>query len=309
MADVTMLEAAKYAQDELERTVAKIIVEQSPVLEYLPMRTINGPAYRYNREASLGTIGFRGVNQVWTSDAGVINPMFESLVIMGGEIKIDRFEVEVMSNVMDLKADKYEMKSRQAGITFSEQFFEGDTAVDPYGFDGIRKRILTTGNQYINAATGGATLTLAMVDELIDTIVGGPDALFMNKFLRRKMTALARASGNSETIMYNSIDAFGKQMSMYNGIPIRIVERMDDASTFLDFDENDGSGNMDTASIYAIKFGTEYCHGIQHMSMPSVRDFGEVEAGPYHLGRLEWYVGLVVKHPRSIARLAHLNEA
>ena len=306
MADVTLLEAAKHSQDELERAVTKIIVENSPVLEQLPMRTINGPAYRYNLESSLGTIGFRGVGGSWTPDAGVINPQFESTVIMGGEVKVDNYEVQVMSNYLDLKAEKYRMKARQAGFTFSENFFEGDTAVTPYGYDGIRKRI--TGGQLLAQTAGGVTLTLAMLDKLIDTVVGGPDALYMNKTLRRKVTELVRTQTGTMRIDTTQ-DAFGRQQMAYNGVPIRIVERMDDATTYLGFDEDDGSGNLDTASIYAAKFGTDFCHGIQNMSLPSVKDFGEVQAGPYHLGRIEWYVGLVVKHPRSIARLSRINDA
>ncbi|KKL68490.1 hypothetical protein LCGC14_2124440, partial [marine sediment metagenome] len=159
MADITMLEAAKHSQDALERSVAKIIVEASPVLEYLPQKTIVGPALRYHREASLGTVSWRGVGGTYTPDAGVINPLFEPLVILGGEIKVDNFEVKVMSNLLNLKAEKYRMKARQAGITFSEAFFEGDTAVDPYQFDGLRKRL--TGNQKILQTAGGGTLTLA----------------------------------------------------------------------------------------------------------------------------------------------------
>jgi len=38
VADITLLEAAKSSQDAIERSVAKIIVESSPILEYLPMR-------------------------------------------------------------------------------------------------------------------------------------------------------------------------------------------------------------------------------------------------------------------------------
>jgi len=74
MADITLLEAAKHSKDDLEAAVAKIIVESSPILERLPFRTINGPAYRYNKERSLGTISFRGVGGSYTPDAGVINP-------------------------------------------------------------------------------------------------------------------------------------------------------------------------------------------------------------------------------------------
>jgi len=302
-----MLEAAKYAKDEVEAFVTKIIVESSPMLEYLPFRTIKGPAYRYNRERSLGTIAFRGVGGSYTPDSGVINPQFEPLVIMGGEVTIDNFEVKVMSNQMDLKAGKYKMKARQAGITFSETFLEGDTDVDPYAFDGIRKRL--TGNQKILAGTGGATLTLAMLDQLLDQVVGenGSKVLFMNKTLRRKITALVRAQTGSSQISFTQ-DAFGRQQSAYAGCPMRIVEREDDGSTILDFDEDPGDAVSDTASIYCVRSGTDYVHGIQAFSLPEVRDFGEVQSAPHHMGRIEWYCGIVVKHPRCAARLYGITD-
>ncbi len=302
MADITMLEAAKHSQDELERSVAKIIVEASPVLEYLPQKTINGPAFRYHRETSLGTVSWRGVGGTYTPDAGVINPLFEPLVILGGEVKVDNFEVKAMSNLLNLKAEKYRMKARQAGITFSETFFEGDTAVDPYQFDGLRKRL--TGNQKLLMGSGGATLTLAKIDELLDAVLGdgGDKVLWMSPTMRRKVTTLVRAVTGSGLINFTQ-DAFGKQQMAYAGTPIRVVRREDDGSSFFGYDEDPGDGVSDTASIYCTRMGVDYLHGIQSMSLPSVRDFGEVEAGPYHLGRIEWYIGLVLKHPRAAARL------
>lgn len=302
MADVTMLEAAKHSQDELERSVAKIIVETSPVLEYLPQKTINGPAFRYHRETSLGSMDFRGVGGTYTPDAGVINPLFEPLVILGGEVRIDNFEVEVMSNLLNLKAEKYRMKARQAGITFSETFFEGDTASDSYSFDGLRKRL--TGDQKILMGAGGATLTLAKIDELLDAVIGdgGDKVLWMSPTMRRKVTTLVRAVTGSGLINFTQ-DAFGKQQMAYAGTPIRIVRREDDGSSFFGYDEDPTDGTSDTASIYCTRMGTDYLHGIQSKSLPTVRDFGEVEAGPYHLGRIEWYIGLVLKHPRAAGRL------
>ncbi|KKM25027.1 hypothetical protein LCGC14_1599100 [marine sediment metagenome] len=302
MADITLLEAAKHSQDELERSVAKIIVEASPVLEVLPQKTINGPAFRYHRETSLGTVSWRGVGGTYTPDAGVINPLFEPLVILGGEIKVDNFEVEVMSNLLNLKAEKYRMKARQAGITFSETFFEGDTAVDAFQFDGLRKRL--TGNQKILMGAGGATLTLALIDQLLDAVLGdgGDKTLWMSPTMRRKVTTLVRAVTGSGLINFTQ-DAFGKQQLAYAGTAIRVVRREDDGTSFFGFDEDPGDGASDTASIYCTRMGADYLHGIQSKSLPTVKDFGEVEAGPYHLGRIEWYTGLVLKHPRAAARL------
>lgn len=302
MADVTLMEAAKFSQDDIKRSVTKVIVENSPILEYLSMKNITGPAYRYHTEGRLGDIAFRGVNGSWTRSVGVINPNFEPLVIMGGEITIDNFEIATMQNLIPLKATKFRMKSRAMGIKFSEAFFEGDTAVDPYSFDGIRKRL--TGNQKILAGSGGAALTLAMIDQLLSAVVGddGNKILFMNRTLSNKITTLIRATTGSTVITYQH-GQFGRQHMFYAGVPIRIVEREDDGSTILGFDEDPGDAVSDTASIYCIRFGEDFVHGIQNGSMPDVRDFGETEAGPYHLGRVEWYVGMAVEHPRSAARL------
>lgn len=304
--DVTMLEAAKHSKSQLEAFVTKIIVESSPILEYIPMKTIVGPALRYHRETSLGSIAFRGVGGTYTADAGVINPLFEPLVIMGGEVIVDNFEVAVMGNLLDLKMEKYRMKARKAGITYSETFFEGDAAVDTYSFDGIRKRIL--GNQVIApATTAGEKMSaygLAELDALLDLVVGdnSQKVFFMNQATRRAITALVRAQTGSSLITFTQ-DAFNKQQMAYAGCPIRVVIREDDGSTILDFDEDPGDGGTDTCSIYCVRFGSEYVHGIQNASLPSVKDFGETEAAPQHKGRIEWYTGLVMKHPRCAARL------
>jgi len=309
MADLTLLEAAKHSQDDIERSVTKIIVENSPILEKLPMRTINGPAFRYHQEQSLGTVAYRGVGGTYTPDSGVINPLFEALVILGGEVTIDNFEVEVMQNLLNLKAEKYRMKGRQVGIQFSESFFEGDTAVDPFAFDGLRKRL--TGNQKIDEGSAdGAPLELSSIDELLDAVVGdnGDKILYMNATMRRKLTSLVRAQSGSSQITFTQ-DAFNKQQLAYAGAMIRVVRREDDGSTILDYDEDPGDATSDTASMYCVRYGSDYVMGIQSRSMPSVKDFGEIQAKPQHLGRIEWFMGLVVKHPRSAARLFGITNA
>lgn len=312
MPEMTLLEAAKLSVDVYDRAITKIIVEQSPMLEYVPQKSINGPTFRYNTEAALGGIAFRGVNGSYSPSVGAINPAFESLVIMGGEVRIDNFIVNVQSNLIDAKTEYYAMKARAMGLYYSEQFLEGDTAVNPYGFDGMRKRIPTTGAQYVNAGTGGTTLTLDMLDDLLDRVVGdnGSKVLFMNKTMRRKINSLVRSQTGTGRIEYlPNPHNMNEQLMWYAGTPIRIIERTDDASTFLGFDEDDGSGNLDTTSIYCFRFGMEFIHGIMHGSMPSVKDFGEVTQGPYHLGRIEAYMGVVWRHARSGARLGHLNNA
>lgn len=315
MPDVTMVEAAKYSQEVMDPVVALQIAESTPILEYLPVKTINGPAFRHDRELSLGGIAFRGVNGSWNASIGTIQPVYEGLAIMGGEVFIDNFQIKTQNvNGRDLKKDAYRRKSRALGMEYTEQFFEGDTAVNDYGFDGLRKKLPTTGTQVINAATGGATLTLRMVDQLLGKVVGPNNQkhLFMNRRVNEIMTELTRTQTGTARIEYSSsdVDNFNRQISRYAGAFIHIMEREDNAATFLDFDEDDGSGNMDTASIYCTRFGMDYLHTIAQSGIPSVQDFGEIQARPGHLGRIEWYVGgPVIRHVRAAARLHHINNA
>ena len=310
MADITLLEAAKHSKSALEAFVTKIIVEASPILEYLPMKTITGPALRYHREMSLGTISFRGVGGSYTADTGVINPLFEALVIMGGEVQVDNFDIATMQNLLDLKASKYKMKARAAGILFTETFFEGDTAVDPYSFDGLRKRLPIGGTQALLQDADGGDLEIVRLDELLDMVVGNntDKVLFMSPSMRRHLTFKVRTHTGTGLITFTQ-DNFGKQQMKYADATIRLMVREDDGSTILDYDEYPGAGASDTASIYCVRFGTEFIHGIQNSSLPSVKDFGEQEAKPAHLGRIEWYCGMVMKHPRCAARLYGITDA
>jgi len=299
---LTLLESAKGTKDYLRQGVIKIIVETSPILQFIKMKTIQGNAYRYMIEAQLPNVAFRAVNSTWTRSAGVINPQAETLSIMGGEVTVDNFQVNTEGNIYNLKAKQYELFSRAMAINFSQTFFEGDTNIDPNAFDGLRRRI--TGNQLVLAGANGASLQLDVLDQSIDTVIGDAEGKFMfcNKTLRRNITTRARTLQGS-VLVDTQPDEFGRQQTAYAGVPIYVIERSDDASTILDFDETVGSSNV-TASLYICRFGNEdFVFGIQGQGGDlQVKDFGEMETEPSHLGRAEWYVGLVVTHPRSAMR-------
>src|ERR1043165_7329226 len=119
---------------------------------------------------------------------------------MGGEVTVDNFQVTTEGNIYVLKAKQYELFSRAMAINFSQTFFEGDTNIDPNSFDGLRRRI--TGNQLLVAGANGAALTLDMLDQAIDLVIGDSEGkyIFLNKTLRRKVTSLARAQTGTARI-------------------------------------------------------------------------------------------------------------
>jgi hypothetical protein len=142
------------------------------------------------------------------------------------------------------------------------------------------------------------------VDDLIDAVQGTPTLLLMNKFLHRKITRLAQGSAQ----VTFGLDALGRPLTTYAGIPIGIVEDDEAGNAILDFDEDDGASNLDTASMYAVRFGLDVFHGIQSGPV-DVRDLGELDSKPAFRTRIEWFASLVLKHPAAAARLSRINQA
>lgn len=303
---LTMIEAAKLMSNPLQSGIVEIFAANNPVLERLPFVDVQGGAYKYNREGTLPGIAFRGINESYTESTGVINPQTETLSICGGDSDFDVALVKMGAGSNDIRAAHDALKSKALTLAWLKTFFDGNSEAEPREFDGLNVRLASTTQELTaSPAAGGATLTLDMLDELIDAVQGTPDLLVMNKVLRRKVNALMRAAGQAmETIS----DSFGRQIEAYAGIPIGKIEDDAEGNPILDFDEDDGEGNLDTASIYAVRFGLDGLHGIQTEAM-SVRDLGELDTKPAYRTRIEWYSGMVIKHPKAVARLKWINEA
>lgn len=294
---LTLPEAAKLSTDTLQRGVIEIFARTSAILEMMPWMEIQGNAYKYNQEAILPGVGFRGVNEAYEESHGVVNQFSEGLVIAGGDVDVDRFIVQTRGNVNDQRAIQTQMKVKALALTLTKTIFKGDVAVDSNAFDGLEKRL--QGSQVIEAGPDGAPLTITMLDELIDAVEGEPDALFCSKAMRREIKKLLQ---NHPGYSESSYDAFGRPVMTYGGIPIRVIETDAQGNEILGFDEVQGS-NENTASIYAVRFGPEqYVCGLQNGGI-SVRDLGEIDEKPVFRTRIEWYCGMAVFHPRAAARL------
>lgn len=309
---LTLAEAgAQTNASPAEAAVISMFMQSSPILGMLPMHNIPGPSYTYRREIALPGIGWRAVNSSWTESTGVINPTTEHTFILGGEIKMDNY-LMAYQNGPQLWAAQTKLKVQAASNEFDRSFLEGDDLVDPNGMVGLRRRL--TGDQVILASASGATLTLAMLNQLIDAVIGprSKKILLLNKTLRRKITDLVNAAGNSALISYTQ-GSYGAQNEEYAGVRLGVVETLGDQSTYLGFDEDPGDTTADTASIYCVYMDeTQGVTGIYfgpNGKTLTVKRFGELEAEPRHMGRIEAFVGMAVKHPRAAARLRGINNA
>lgn len=290
---LTLLEAAKLIQNPLQKGVVEIFPRTSPIFKYLPFLTINGNAYTYNQEKTLPNVGFRGLNENYTANTGVINPVTESLKIYGGISQTDRSLTKTQGNVNDIRAIHDGLKAKAAALKFTTSFFNGDSQSDPKEFDGLARRL--TGNQVIQI---NGSLTLEALDRVIDRVVGRPDVIFCSKAIRRKINALMRAAGQAkETVT----DAFGRQINAYGGIPIETIDEDSAGAEVLGFDEASS-----ICSLYVCRFGVmEFLSGLQASDI-EVLDLGL--KGIFFETLIEHISSIALFHGKSAARLSRIRD-
>lgn len=310
---LTLTEAAKLSQNDLQRGVVETFAIESVVLDRIPLLDIMGNAYAYNEEATLPGVEFRAVNAAYTESTGTINQKTESLVILGGDADVDRFIVQTRGNLNDQRAVQTRLKVKAATYKFQDTFVNGDTAVDANSFDGLKKRL--TGAQVIPAATNGLAVLgaddaarhtfLDKLDELIAaaTFMGrGPDALYMNSLIKAKL----RSSARRLTIYDQTRDSFGRTIDLYNGIPLLDIGTKADGTMIIPQTETQGTSNI-ASSIYAVRFGEDEndasVTGLNNGGV-QVRDLGEIDTKPVYRTRIEFYCGMAVFGGKAAARLS-----
>ncbi|MHC5291070.1 hypothetical protein CHCC14819_0437 [Bacillus licheniformis] len=289
---LTLVDAQVLSTDVLQAGVIETIVKESSVLSVLPFQEIEGNAYSYNVEKALPTVAFRAVNEAYTANEATFEQRSENLVILGGDVELDRFIIQTLSNVNDQVAVQIAEKAKAVANTFTKTFFKGNKAVNPKEFDGLDIRIAGT-SQEIDYNSDkiegeGNARKLDALNALLDAVRGGADALFMNKRTKRRVLAVLQ---NSDHYVENGTDAFGRPVQMYGGVPILTVE----------------NEILDDKDIYAVKFGA-YTHvaGLTNGGV-QVRRLGETSAKAVEVTRIEFFCGLAQFNPYSSARLKNFG--
>lgn len=310
---LTLVEAAKLSQDDLQRGVLETFVQTSPVLDRIPLLTIEGNAYAYNEEGVLPGVEFRAVNNAYAESTGTVNPKSERLVILGGDADVDTFIVQTRSNLNDQRATQTAMKVKAASYKYQDTFINGDNAVDLNAFDGLKKRL--TGGQVISMGTNGGPVVgngasdaqtffdnLDALVALVTGLNGGNGALYANNKIIAKIRSAGRRLGGVEIVRE---DLTGKRITMFNGIPVLDLGQTAAGSDIQPLTETQGT-SVDASSIYAVKFGAD--EGDQAVTGLTnggvmVKDLGEIDAKPVYRTRIEFFCGLAVFGGKAAARL------
>ena len=289
---LTKVEAAKLTNDLLLRGVIDTVVKESSVLQLLPFMEVNGTAVTYNREATMPAASFYDVGDTWTEATPTFTQVTANLKILGGDADVDNFLQSTYTDPSDLEAEVIAKRAKSVAHLFSDGFYNGDSGVNAKSFDGLTKA-LNGGSQEILAGANGAQLSVEMVDQVIDLITPGrPDALLCSKRTRRKLSGLRRASGN---LLETTVDAFGRHVTMYDGIPLLVDDFISDTQV-------QGTSGSVCSSVYAVKFGMDGVMGLEHGGI-QIEDVGELETKDATRWRVKWYSGLAIFSALGVARI------
>lgn len=308
---LTLLEAAKNGGDKLVVGMIETIIQENPIIERIPWMPFEGIAYMSQYEETLPNVQFRAVGGTYSKSFGTKSKKFWGVAILGGEVGVDNFMVNVTGTLADNKAEQYGLLGKANAMRFGYEFFNGTGEDD--GFKGLIQLIAEgQGQTYANSTTG-ATPNLDKIDEAVDLFknTGGPDEFLANRKTRTNITKAAKVGVSATSLIEVEKDTLGRRVTHYNGVPITILGDVMDAAgnivPALPFTEDPGDAVSDTCSLYMVKYGPRDITGLLGKGGDfSVKDFGETEAAPQHLGRLEWYPGVAVFNKYSVVRLTGL---
>lgn len=291
-------EAEKLSLNQLVSGVIDQIIERDDLFSVMPFIPVNGKAYVYNRENTLGAASFLDPNDIVPESAATFTEVVSKLRILAGDVDIDKFLQSTLDDTNDQVAIQLAKKAKAVGRAFHQTLATGDSTVDPKQFDGLAKLADDAGaSQLVSAGANGGALTLSLLDELCDAVPNGADAIIMRRGTIRAYRALLRATYGTDAVM-QQLENFGRPVLTHNGIPVLMNE-------FLAGNETQGT-NANTCSVYAVRLNElDGLHGIWGGDSAGivVENVGTVQNKDAWRMRVKWYCGVALKSSRSIARL------
>jgi hypothetical protein len=317
---------AKLQEDKIRRGILLNLLRYSPAMEWIPFENVDSLQNIAVRWTNLPDVAFRRINEGYTPSQGDYDQVTEAVYGLGGEIEFDRVFGKVKNTIVDPKVDQVKQKMKALGFQFNDYLINGDHAVDEDGFEGLKKRIDNMpARQKVNmdASTNAydPTATTAASRRYFDKFEeamfranqGDVQLILANEGQVLGLGRVLRNLQAAGTFLSSEMDAFGKPVYTYRGVPIKDIGfKKDQANEIITDSEEPGDGGADATSIYFLPLNNENgVTGIQ-LSDPEVYDplkGGERESKPTNLIRLDWWLGLATFGSYGPVRLHNIEKA
>jgi len=314
---ITLAQAQQLAQDKLSQQVINEF-RKDALLDLMVfddcVSTGGGStlAYVYNRVTTMATATRRAINAEYTPQEAATTQITTNLKVFGGAFELDRVVQNEMSGVTNQLAFQLAQKIEATRALFSDDFINGDSAVNALAFDGINKAVTGSSTETVPGAaidlsnsaaiTANANALMDLLDQMLAAMNGTPDALLMNRRLKAVMNGIARRSGFFST---NDVDAFGRPVTKYAGIPlIELGDKPGTANPIIETAAVTGE-----TSIYAVRIGLDATHAVTPRGSKIVSQYlpDFKSPGAVKRGEVEMVAAMAVKATRGIAALRRVK--
>lgn len=330
---VTLAQAKLNATDDIDVQIIDEFIKSNDVLSRITFDDVvsgagNGATltYGYTRQITQRAAAFRAINAEYTPTEATKQRYTVDLKPLGGSFQVDR----VLNRVAQAAETSFQMREllKASSAKFNDAFFNGDTAVDANGFDGLSKLLTGTSTEYLPLSNGvstgyldwttintqaGAFATIAHIDAWLGLLDDRPDAIYLPRKAKALFKTVASFAGQYSV----ERDAIGRPVDTYNGIPLIDPGTVSGAATDVlalatrDADAGGAGGNItNLADMYAVRFGLDGVHGVSMSDGPLVQNWlpdfttaGAVKTGEAELGP----VAMVVKRTKSAAVLRNIK--
>ena len=203
-------------QPMIDRVLQELIEVNNPLRVNLPRKPGAGSAWILNQRTSRGAgAGFVNDTEEPSETQGTyVQKSFPFKTILERR-KVTRKLQAVGKSLLDIEAEEVENSLQNVRDSEENALVNGDSAVNPKQFNGLRK--LIPAGQVVVAGANGAPLSLDLMDQAIDLNRGNPTMLIMSKKANRKLNALLQAQQRFVDTMEVK---GGFRVQVYNGIPI-----------------------------------------------------------------------------------------
>lgn len=306
---MTLPEYAKGLEmTSIERPLIETFAAQSDILQDLPFEGFSGAAFEGYRETSIGTAGFRAINEGAGESQGKIAPFQETSFPIDTILKVDK--AILARHGMDRRGREEAMQMKAQSKLFTDVFIAGDNTTNPKEFNGIKQRCRADNGRLLHnsTASGGAALSLYNLDKALhntakaNRIIAGFDLL--PRFIQ------AARDTTISGFVIQSWDGVGTPKMTYAGRRILFGYPKDRHGNILPFTEvGAGGGAAQCTSIFVANFGEDGLKGIQLKNI-EVTDLGlSKEDGIFYKTNVSWDVGIVDEGDFCITRLDSITDA
>jgi len=295
------------------------------LLQTMPVREVKGNGVKYNVETAYPGGAWTRPGDVIPEDTGTYTQRSAAIYELIGDADVDKFSIATNATQ---NPELIEIKRKTRGMMneWYDQLIYGQTTTSsstnqPKGLLLLCAEIESESTTDLDAPNNSqvvanhatsAALTIAKIEELVDACKSGATNLMMSRWSRRKLNALARASGNNlehdkDQLGY-FVTRFGEQTLLINDY---IEDNFPDSSSSITTISTavkhvTRANTTDNSPIFAMRLAEDglciiQAGGFKHENIGTVQNKDAIRH------RFKWYTGFACYDKFSLSVLTGVN--